>query len=69
MAPRRDDSDRYEWPDEDALERSRRRSDDRAFNESLSRARRPSRVEESFDSAVEGEYEVADEPRSGRRHR
>lgn len=69
---RRDDRDRYEWPgpaDEDALDRGRRHSDDRAFNESLSRARRPSRAEDSYDSAVDGEYEVADEPRSGRRHR
>ncbi|MGH3880528.1 MAG: Hsp70 family protein [Actinophytocola sp.] len=66
------DGDRNEWPgpaDQDAFDRGRRRGDDRVFNESLSRARRPSRDEDAFDSAVDGEYEVADEPRSGRRHR
>ena len=64
---------KYRSPDQDyegdfdlPPPRRRYRSDDRAFNESLSRAGR--RADGHADE-IDGEYEVVDEPRRGREPR
>ncbi|HEY7592805.1 MAG TPA: Hsp70 family protein [Actinophytocola sp.] len=73
--PRRRRAEERHWPDDDepaarswpAEPRRRHRTDDRAFNESLPRNRHGRR--ENHADYVDGEYEVADEPRRGREAR